>query len=104
MDCLLIDFNVVKKNNLDKLISSLKGIPDSTHVGTVLRLNIEIIKNLESIPKGDQRVKFVNTDNFIQAIKGYMFFVFKDYDKEQAVCELNDLHGDITIKQIVKSF
>jgi hypothetical protein len=103
MSCLLIDFNVVKEHKLTKLISSLKGIPNNTHVGTVLRLNKEIIKNLESIPKGDKRVKFINTDNFIQAIKGYMFFVFKDYNKEQAVCELNDLHGDITIKQIVKS-
>ena len=89
MEALLIDFNnIIKNNNLTLLEEKISPIPI---IGTYLSLSVIIIlpskhlDYLESHKKEDDRLKYLNTPEFISDIKTYVFIL---YDKIKKLCEI----------------
>ena len=54
-------------------------------LGVVLKLNSSVLKKLNNLPKGDQRVKYLHSEEFVVGITSV---VFLNYDKYRKVCDI----------------
>lgn len=87
MKSILIDYkNIINPNNLTLLLKYTKHTPITNyHLGLILHLNDTEYKNLESIPRGKEKILYINTPEFINGILGFTYLV---YDKKRKICEL----------------
>lgn len=94
MVSLLIDYsNIILPNNLVLLENRIAPIPETKYsLGIVLVIPRDQYNALESIPKGDTRVQYLNTVMFVNSITGYAYLI---YDKQKRVCEIMGIHGPI---------
>ena len=86
---LLIDFENIVKPNLNILYSlenHIKPIPNTRFtLGLVLIISEEQFNIINSIPKGNGRVEYLNKKQFIDSIFGY---VYLNYNKKKKICEI----------------
>ena len=92
MASLLIDFNrIIKPNKLENLLKRVTIPPVShTSIGLVLIVSQEEYNELKSLPKGDTRVLYINSNSFVNSIIGHAWFV---YDEEKKICEIIGAEG-----------
>lgn len=97
MASLLIDFdNIIKSSKLSLLETRIKPIPETKFsLGLVLVVPQDDITALETIPKGKERVQYLNSFNFVKNISGYSYLI---YDKKKKVCEIIGMKGSILPK------
>ena len=100
MVTLTIDFNnIIKIHNLENIKKRVSPIPISKlKLGLILLIPSEQLKILNSQPKGDKRVQYINTLQFINFIQGY---AYTTYDDKKNVCELLRKQN-IKMEQIVR--
>lgn len=101
MSSLLIDFdNIIKKSELPLLETRIKPIPETKFIlGLVLVVPEDYISSLESIPKGNDRVQYLNSPGFVESISGHSYII---YDKKKKVCEIMGMEGSI-LSQVMAS-
>lgn len=99
MASLLIDFdNIIKPNNLALLKSAIQPIPETIYsLGLVLTLGQKQYNALEAIPKGNGRVQYLNSEQFVNSITGYAYLI---YDKKKKVCEIMCIKGPVLSQAI----
>ena len=106
MTSLLIDFDkIVKGKNLNVLEEKIAPVPMSNEqLGLVLNVPLTTKETLNKIPKGDARVAYINTKDFVDSIKGFAYIV---YSRKKKVCEIMGIRGmlltnilDITLASI----
>lgn len=92
---LLIDFdNIIKPNNLTRLVNKIKPLPESKyHIGLVLVIPHTRLQLLEKVPLGYGRVNYINTQDFVNDIVGYAYII---YDKKKKLCEIMGMRGWLT--------
>jgi len=97
MASLLIDFdNIIKPSALSLLETRIKPIPETKFsLGLVLVVPEDNIAALETIPKGKERVSYLNSSRFVDTISGHAYLI---YDKKKKVCEIMGMEGSILPK------
>ena len=87
MEGLHIDYNTVAlPNRLDPLKQRVEPVPATPdQLGLVLVVPSEQLTALEDVPKGEERVQFIGSPDFIQSIKAYAFLV---NDRSSGVCTI----------------
>jgi hypothetical protein len=87
MSNLLIDFNkIVKPNNMRNLENRIIPIPETSFsIGLILVISKKQYNILNKLPKGDIRVKYINSTDFVNSISDYSYII---YDKKKKVCEI----------------
>ena len=87
MSSLLIDFNkIVKPNSMKNLENRIKPTPHTSFsVGLILVINQKQYDILNKLPKGDIRVQYINSIDFVNSISDYAYII---YDKKKKVCEI----------------
>lgn len=91
---LLIDFdNIIGPNKLTLLENKTQPVPETKHsLGLVLVVSDQEHRALNSIPKGESRVKYINTTPFVNSITGHAYTI---YDKKKRLCEIMGLSGAV---------
>jgi hypothetical protein len=99
MTSLLIDFdNIIKPNKLSLIENAIKPIPETSHsLGLVLIISQKQYNALEAIPKGNGRVQYLNSEQFVNSITGYAYLI---YDKNKKVCEIMCIKGPVLSQTI----
>jgi len=94
MASLLIDYeNIIKPNNLYRLQEKIKPITHSKHnIGIVLVIKERQLQILKKLPKGEVRVMYINSQEFVDSIQGYAYLI---YDKKRKICEIMGIQGFI---------
>jgi len=97
MSSLLIDFNkIVKPNSMKNLENRIKPTPlTSFSVGLILVINQKQYDILNKLPKGDIRVQYINSIDFVNSISDYAYII---YDKKKKVCEIIDAKSFMILK------
>ena len=79
MDILTIDIDAVVAPRLDMMRPITEHIPDIlNHSGIALIVPIHIIKSLKSLPRGLNRLLFINTHEFLSLIQDFCLFNYSD--------------------------
>ena len=94
MVSILIDFdNIIRSNHLSLLENRISPIPTTKHsLGLVLVITKKQYNSLQLICKGYGRVKYMNSEYFVDSISGYAYLI---YDKKKRVCEIMNLEGSV---------
>jgi len=94
MSSLLIDFNrIVIHNNLHALKHRCQPIPyTKENVGLVLIIRQKEYDTLNSLPKGEKRISYINSPIFIDSIINICWLI---YDQKKRVCEIIGAEGII---------
>lgn len=94
MNNILIDFdNIIKHNNLSSLQEYIEPVPKTkSSLGLVLVIPNKQLNILESLPKGRQRIDYIDSSAFIESIFGLAFLI---YDKNKRVCEITKVSGPV---------
>lgn len=104
MASILIDVeNIIKPRSLSLLKSRIQPIPDTKYsLGIVLSIKQKEYQTLESIPKGDKRVEYINSPQFVDSITGHAYL---NYDKKRKVCEIMGIEGPNSniLKQVIEN-
>jgi hypothetical protein len=91
MISLIIDYNKIiseKKHHL--LLKRIKPIPQTkNNLGLILIIPETTLEKLNSLEKGENKVKYLNNNSFIDSIKEYNFFIYKDNICELVYCKGN---------------
>ena len=97
MSSILIDYaNIIKANSLYLLEKHVQPIPETNYMlGLVLVVPDTQLNILESLPKGNGRVMYINNVNFVNSILGYAFLI---YDDKKKICEIMGMKGIILNK------
>ena len=98
MVIITIDFNnIVIPNNLDLLKNRVMPFPKtSLKLALILMVTLENLETLQRTPKGNDRVTYINTPEFVGSITGYAYVT---YDPEKKVCEVIKTVG-VSMKNI----
>lgn len=104
MASILIDVeNIIKPRRLSLLKSRIQPIPDTKYsLGIVLSIKQNEYQTLEGIPKGDKRVEYINSPQFVDSITGHAYL---NYDKKRKVCEIMGVEGPNPniLKQVIEN-
>lgn len=102
MNHILIDYdNIIKPNELPTLIGRIGVAPDTVHmIGLVLCLNEPVLKQLNSIELGNERVSFMNSQEFVDAIYDFSYLI---YNKNKGVCGIVGLEKMHMLEHVVDS-
>ena len=94
MSSLLIDFNkIVEPNNLHALVRKCHPIPYTQEsLGLFLIIRQKQYETLISLPKGEERIIYINSSTFINNIINISWLI---YDKKKKLCELIGAEGDM---------
>lgn len=99
MTSLLVDYeNVIHPNDLPVLKRKIYPAPITDHtLGIILVVPKEVIAKLGSIPLGENRIRYLDNQNFIRSLKGFAYLI---YDEDRNICDIVGLVGPV-LKQIV---
>jgi hypothetical protein len=99
MVSLLIDFDkIIKPNKLDLLESRISKPPETKFmIGLVLVINQKQYDSLQSLPRGHERVKYINSYEFVNSISGNSYII---YDEKRKICEIMKAEGSLLLKVI----
>jgi hypothetical protein len=94
MVCILVDFNnIIKSRNLPKLKKFLEHLPIiDFSIGVVFDIKKETFETLESFENGDEKVYYMDTEDFLEGVVRYSYIV---YDKKNKLCEIDLVVGDL---------
>lgn len=101
MSAILIDYNIASKNK--DLISTLEKppeMPKSFACGLVVVIPERIRKSLESLPKGEKRVEYLGSSEFVQSIKKSYYVC---YNEKKEICVLGQRCCQ-DIKEVLPAF
>jgi hypothetical protein len=103
MESLLIDYNrIVKPDGLDLLKGKLSSAPTTKHdVGLCLVVPSSQLEILHSQPKGEQRVKHINTHAFVNDIKDHAYFLYNKKAKTCDILEVDDKSLRVVLESIM---
>jgi hypothetical protein len=95
----LIDFNkIIKPNKLDLLESRISKPPETKFmIGLVLVISQKQYDILKSLPKGDKRVQYINSYEFVNSISSHSYII---YDEKRKICEIMEAEGTLLLKVI----
>jgi hypothetical protein len=87
MVSILIDYDrIIKPNNLTNILNRIQPVPTTKHtIGLVVFISQMQYETLHFIPKGFERVKHINSVEFINSITEYAYII---YDEHKKICEL----------------
>ena len=93
-EAILIDFKSIINPELhNKLINAIQPIPETKFsLGLVLVIKEEVARTLKSLDKGEERINYINTDNFIEGIYGFGYLI---YNKRKKLCEIVSMNRKI---------
>ena len=99
MVSLLIDFNkIIKPNKLDLLESRISKPPETKFmIGLVLVISEKQYDVLKSLPKGDKRVQYINSYEFVNSISDHSYII---YDEKRKICEIMEAERTLLLKVI----
>ena len=99
MVSLLIDFDkIIKPNKLDLLESHILKPPETKFmIGLVVVISQKQYDALQSLPRGDKRVKYINSYEFVNSISSHSYII---YDEKKKICEIIGTEGSLLIKVI----
>ena len=99
MELLTIDVNkIIIPNKLNVLETAIQPIPiTSDKLGLYVQVPTKILNTLDGIPKGKERVTYLNQTQFTSSITGYAYVSYND---KKGVCEIMRISG-ITLNQVL---
>jgi hypothetical protein len=99
MVSLLIDFDkIIKPNKLDLLENHILKPPETKFmIGLVVVISQKEYDALQSLPRGDKRVKYINSYEFVNSISCHSYII---YDEKRKICEIIGTEGSLLIKVI----
>lgn len=99
---LLIDYNIIKKNmNILTSFTKKLRLPDTSYsIGIILIITKKQLEKLNLLPKGIQKINYLNDTIFINSIIEIHYIIYNDITK---ICELLDIINDGDILSIIMS-
>ena len=101
MTTITIDFiNIILSNHLDLLHQSVKPVPQiAGKLGLTLLIPQVLVNRLHQLPKGKNRIKFINSSSFVNEIIGYAYI---SYDSRKQVCDVIKISRQMSFHDISK--